>query len=202
MANHFDLSHQNQHIESKIIVALERVSEAFRVLLWQQGQSLKLSPIQIQILIFCAFHSAEKCKVGYLAQEFNVDKSTISDSVRVLAQKQLVEKITSPEDGRSHTIYLTEQGATMAMQLASFALPFEKPIEQLSTVQKEVLLQSLLELIYKLQQAGIISLQRMCFACQYYRKGEQGHHCSLLGKALPAQELRIDCPEFLAKELV
>lgn len=198
MTNPFDLSHQNQHLESKIIVALERVSEAFRVLLWQQGQALKLSPIQIQILIFCKFHAAEKCKVGYLAQEFNVDKSTISDSVKALEQKQLIEKVTAPEDGRSYTIYLTEEGTMLASQVASFALPFEKPVEQLSEVQKEVLLLSLLELIHKLQQVGIISLQRMCFVCQHHQKDAQGHFCTLLGMRLNTSDLRVDCPDFLA----
>ena len=197
MANPFDLNHQNQHLESKIIVALERVSEAFRVLLWQRGQALKLSPIQIQILIFCKFHTAEKCKVGYLAQEFNVDKSTISDSVKTLEQKQLIEKITAPEDGRSYTIYLTKEGAALALEVASFALPFEKPIEQLSEIQKEVLLLSLLELIHKLQQVGIISLQRMCLVCQHHHKDEQGHFCTLLGMRLNTADLRVDCPDFL-----
>ncbi|AEE50637.1 MarR family winged helix-turn-helix transcriptional regulator [Haliscomenobacter hydrossis] len=195
MANSFDLSYQNQHIESKITVALERISEAFRVLLWQQAQELKLSPIQIQILIFCCFHSSEKCKVGYLAQEFNLDKSTISDSVKVLEQKKLIEKFTTPEDGRSYIIGLTDAGLQIAQQTASFALPLEKPIQELSDTQKEVLLFSLLELIHKLQRVGIISLQRMCFSCQYFQKTNRGYYCKFLNIDLSPHDLRVDCPE-------
>ena len=79
----FNLNEQNQKIESRIVVALERISEAFRVLLWNESKENSLSPIQIQILIFIYFHSLAKCKVGYLADEFNMTKATISDSVKV-----------------------------------------------------------------------------------------------------------------------
>jgi len=60
----FNLNGQNQKIESRIVVALERISEAFRVLLWNESKENALSPIQIQILIFVYFHSSEKCKIG------------------------------------------------------------------------------------------------------------------------------------------
>ena len=34
----FDLEHQNLSIESKIVASLERVSQAFRVLLWNESK--------------------------------------------------------------------------------------------------------------------------------------------------------------------
>jgi hypothetical protein len=58
----FNLNEQNQKIESRIVVALERISEAFRVLLWNESKENSLSPIQIQILIFIYFHSLENAK--------------------------------------------------------------------------------------------------------------------------------------------
>ena len=103
----FNLNEQNQKIESRIVVALERISEAFRVLLWNESKENSLSPIQIQILIFIYFHSLEKCKVGYLADEFNMTKATISDSVKILLSKELVTKETDPIDTRSFSLSLT-----------------------------------------------------------------------------------------------
>ncbi|KXK41291.1 MAG: transcriptional regulator [Bacteroidetes bacterium OLB11] len=97
----FNLSTQNQKVESRIVVALERISEAFRVLLWNESKENSLSPIQIQILIFLYFHSLEKCKIGYLASEFNMTKATISDSVKVLFTKNLVTKEINHLDSRS-----------------------------------------------------------------------------------------------------
>ena len=56
----FDLEHQNSSIESKIIASLERVSQAFRVLLWNESKEHSLSPIQVQVLIFLLHHSDQK----------------------------------------------------------------------------------------------------------------------------------------------
>ncbi|MEO6831625.1 MAG: MarR family transcriptional regulator, partial [Chitinophagaceae bacterium] len=58
----FDLSQQNRSIDSKIVVSLERISQAFRVLLWKESKEFSLSPIQIQVLIFLLHHSDEKRK--------------------------------------------------------------------------------------------------------------------------------------------
>ena len=79
-------------IENKIIVGLERVSEAFKSLLWEKAKLHGLSPIQIQILLFIQTHRRELCSVSHLAQEFEVTKPTVSDAVRVLDKKGLVEK--------------------------------------------------------------------------------------------------------------
>lgn len=106
----FNLSEQNQKVESRIVVALERISEAFRVLLWNESKENSLSPIQIQILIFIYFHTPEFNKVSYLAEEFNMTKATISDSVKVLLAKKLVSKETDTTDTRSYSLSLTTEG--------------------------------------------------------------------------------------------
>jgi len=191
----FKLNEQNQKIESRIVVALERISEAFRVLLWNESKENSLSPIQIQILIFIQFHAQEKCKVGYLADEFNMTKATISDSVRVLLAKELVTKATDPIDTRSYSLTLTEEGKKIAKKASFFASSIEQPIEQLTEEQKTTMLNGLLKLIYDLNKAGIITIQRMCFTCSNYQVDKGVHYCKLLKSRLAENELRVDCPE-------
>lgn len=191
----FNLIGQNKKIESKIVVALERISEAFRVLLWNESKENSLSPIQIQILIFIHFHSTEKCKVGYLATEFNMTKATISDSVRVLLLKKLVTKETDPIDTRSYSLSLTEEGKKIVKKTSSFASSIEKPIEQLTQEQKTIMLNGLLKLIYDLNKSGIITIQRMCFTCSFYKAENGIHYCNLLKTKLAESEIRVDCPD-------
>ncbi|MDE1208400.1 MarR family winged helix-turn-helix transcriptional regulator [Tenacibaculum larymnensis] len=195
MKSPFDLNQQNTKIESKIVVALERISEAFRVLLWSESKENSLSPIQIQILIFLLFHSEEKCKVSYLAEEFNMTKATISDSIRVLLKKELVQKFNNPSDTRSYIIGLTNQGKQIAEKSANFTLNIEKPLSSLPEDQKKDILTGLLKVIYQLNQAGVITIQRMCFTCSYYQNENNEHFCKLLQSKLSSKELRIDCPE-------
>lgn len=191
----FDLNEQNQKIESRIVVALERVSEAFRVLLWNESKENSLSPIQIQILIFIYFHSREKCKVSYLADEFNMTKATISDSVRVLLSKELVSKEPDTSDTRSYTLSLTDEGRKIAKKASFFASSIEQPIEKLTQEQKMIMLNGLLKLIYDLNKSGIITVQRMCFTCSNYQLENGVHYCKLLKSQLHVGELRVDCPE-------
>ena len=191
----FHLTEQNQKIESRIVVALERISEAFRVLLWNESKENSLSPIQIQILIFIQFHAQEKCKVGYLADEFSMTKATISDSVRVLLTKELVVKQTDPNDTRSYSLSLTEEGKKIIKKASLFASSIEQPIEQLTEEQKTIMLNGLLKLIYDLNKSGIITIQRMCFTCSNYQIDKGVHYCKLLKCRLAENELRVDCPE-------
>jgi len=191
----FNLNEQNQKIESRIVVALERISEAFRVLLWNESKENSLSPIQIQILIFIYYHSLEKCKVGYLADEFNMTKATISDSVKVLLSKELVTKETDPIDTRSFSLLLTNEGKKIAKKASFFASSIEHPIEKFTQEQKAIMLNGLLKLIYDLNNSGIITIQRMCFTCSNYQIDNGVHYCKLLNSKLAENELRVDCPE-------
>ncbi|NJO03654.1 MAG: MarR family transcriptional regulator [Bacteroidia bacterium] len=176
----FDLEEQNTHLVSRMVVALERISEAFRVLLWQEGMREKLSPIQIQLLIFIATHSTGHCTVSCLAREFNLTKATISDAVKALEKKELIGKMPSSTDSRSYYIRLTPQAGPLVERLQMFANAFKGPIAHLDTQQQSDLWQSLLTLLRSLQQSGIISQQRMCFSCAYYRQENGGHFCGLL----------------------
>ncbi|RXQ96569.1 MarR family transcriptional regulator [Ancylomarina salipaludis] len=195
MKSSFDLDQQNKNTESKIVVALERISEAFRVLLWDESKNNSLSPIQIQLLIFLLFHSQKKCKVSYLADEFNMTKATISDSVRVLLSKELVIKEKDLVDTRSYTLSLTPKGKQIAEKASFFASSIENPISKLTEEQKTVILNGLLKMIFDLNKAGIITIQRMCFTCSYYKEDTGTHYCNLLNTKLAEAEIRVDCPE-------
>ena len=193
----FNLDIQNSNTDSRIVAALERISQAFRILLWNESKNFSLTPIQIQVLIFLLNHSEEKRTVTYLAREFNITKATISDTIKTLTQKELITKEYLQEDTRSYFIHLTQKGKEIAQKTSLFAKELFAPIEKLNPEEKENLLLNLLGIIHHLQKAGIITLQRMCFTCIHYRSDHPGgkHFCNLLNIKLEATDLRIDCPE-------
>lgn len=200
----FDLVHQNSSIESKIVASLEKVSQAFRVLLWNESKEFSLSPIQVQVLIFLLHHSGEKRKVSYLAEEFNMTKATLSDTIKTLEQKQLIKKEYETHDSRSYIIHLTKKGNDIAEQTSMFAKQIQVPIDKLHATDKENLLLSLLDIIHHLNKSGIITIQRMCFTCHYYKANKNGqeHFCELLNTKLANNELRTDCAEHKQKHTV
>lgn len=193
----FDLNYQNQSTESKIVASLERIAEAFRVLLWQESKAFSLSPIQVQVLIFLRHHSEEKSKVSYLASEFNMTKATISDTVKTLEQKDLITKEYENHDSRSYIIHLTKKGKEIAEKTSFFTKEIRTPIDKLHQDDKENLLLSLLNIIRHLNQSEVITIQRMCMTCRFYQSSPKGqkHFCTLLNQELHVNDLRIDCPE-------
>jgi DNA-binding MarR family transcriptional regulator len=192
----FNPDFQNQNSSSKIIVALERISEAFKVLLWDKAKEFGLSPIQIQILIFVAYHKQELCNVSHLSMEFNITKPTVSDAVKALIKKELIEKDFSSSDNRSYTILLTPSGKEVIKQTEDFANPLKSKLDTFEESKLDDLFHTLSQVIYKLNQAGILTVQRTCFGCKFYKKSNDIHFCNLLEKELQNSDIRIDCPEF------
>ena len=195
----FDPNYQESSLESKIVVGLERLSSAFRALLWEHAKEIGLSPIQIQLLIFTAFHPSHLCNVSHLAAEFNLTKPTISEAIRVLANKGLVSKQRSESDLRAFTIVLTQEGRQIVTATEDFSSPIHSLVSRLEVSQQEQLFSSLTQLISGLNRTGVLSVQRTCSNCRFFAQLENRFHCNLMQKELQAQDLRLDCNEFQIK---
>ncbi len=192
----FNVDHQNEDLPSKIAAGLERLSEAFRTLLWEHAKVMGLSPIQIQLLIFVAYHPEDLCTVSQLAQEFNLTKPTISDAVKVLLKKGLIEKYPSPTDKRAYSIGLTEAGKQSVATTETFARPIRDIASQWPEQRQQDFFSQLSQMIHGLHQHGILAVQRSCHSCRFYRQKDGQAYCGLLEAALPPEKIRIDCPEY------
>lgn len=181
------------------MAGLERIAEAFRVLIWDHAKATGLSPMQIQILIFIAYHADNLCNVSHLAREFNVTKPTISDAIKALDQKELIIKETSALDKRAYSIYLTGKGKTLLSQTEHFAQPIYEITRQLKTRDQEELFGHLYKIIHLLNRHDVLTVQRMCFNCRFYENKAHSHYCHLLCTTLKEKDIRIDCPEFESK---
>jgi DNA-binding MarR family transcriptional regulator len=195
----FDITRENLSVDDRIVASLERIAEAFRVLLWEESKQNGLSPIQIQILIFLLFHVKNQGKVTYLAREFNMTKATISDAVKILEQKKLVTREYDEKDYRSFSLSLTKQGKIIAEKSSTFANVIRKQVDHLPEDNKGIFLSSLLTVISSLNQAGVITPQRMCHSCRFYGSETSKNFCQLIQRPLHDSELRVDCPEHEAK---
>ncbi len=195
----FNPEQQQQGVSSKIVAGLERISEVFKVLLWEKAKIVGLSPIQIQLLIFIAFHKLELCNVSHLAKEFNITKPTVSDAVKILDKKGMLVKDFSSSDGRSYTIQLSSLGKKTVAETNDFADPLKVQIDSFEQTDLDAVFKTLGELIYKLNRNGILTVQRTCYGCIFYQKNKDSDYCNLLQKELLNQDIRLDCPEFEEK---
>ena len=192
----FNLEKQNSDLSRKIVAGMERLSQVFRILLWEKAKEQRLSPIQIQLLIFIRHHSSEKATISYLAQEFNFTKPTISDAIKILEEKKLVKKITQDTDTRSYTIKLTEAGTKIVLETENFAQPLTGIVSLAAASDKKILWENISNLIVQLNKLEVISVQRTCSNCKNFTIKNKGQFCNLLNQKLLTQDIRIDCAEF------
>lgn len=182
----------------KIISALERIAEVYKSLLWEKAKNFGISPIQIQVLLFISNHTKDLCNVSQLAKEFNLTKPTISDVIKVLHSKQLIEKDFSDADKRKYSLFLTNSGKELIINIADFSLPIAKELDKINQNEQKQLFATLSQLIYKLNVSGVLEVQRTCFGCTFYDKTNNNeHYCNLIETKLKSEEIRIDCPEYV-----
>ena len=178
----------NAHLER----LLERIGEVSRAMRWQEATGSGISPLQLRILGFVSDHAGQSVGVARLAEELQVTKPTVSDSVKLLVDRGLLVRKPDPLDGRGHTLRLTAAG----LKHLPAAEPFAAALAMLPRQERETLLLALMRLLEALLSSGEVQVQRMCWTCAHYSGDRQGkHHCLLLRKDLAVSELRTDCPE-------
>lgn len=192
---------ETSDLDNKIVSALERLSHVLRTLLWEEAVESRLSPIQIQTLIYLNSHTGDLfCRVGQLAQEFGLTPATMSDAVASLAAKGLLTRTPSQDDRRAQTLRLTVKGERHAEKLSRWSDALQEQLTNFSLEEKEHALKFLLKLIESLYQAGIITVARICLTCRFFRPNahrdsQAPHHCALMDKPLAESDLRVDCLE-------
>ena len=191
-------------MDKKIILAIEKLAFVFRHLLWDIGRKKRLTPIQIQILVYLARHSRKFCRASYISKEFGVSKATVSDAVRSLVKKKFVSKKVLNEDKRVHILELSSSGRNVSKKLSNWAKDVQKCISRFSPETKTKVMVFLMELIASLQRAGIITISRMCILCEnfqmnVYPKSSKPHYCRLTNTQIGVEDLKIDCEKMVYK---
>lgn len=135
-----------------------------------------------------------------LAEWFDVRLPTVTDSVAALVRKGLVERRPVEGDGRRSGLHATGHGQQVALQLEHWDADIRTEVAALQTPAKGLTVDLLLQLIGRLQHAGVVNVARTCATCRFFRPQEHPgtqtpHHCALLDEPLGAATLRLDCPD-------
>lgn len=171
---------------------LERLGEVARSLRWKQASDAGLSALQLRILGFIAEHPERNIGVASLAEELQIGRPTVSESVKTLVEQGYLDRKPDDSDARGHRLRLRAAGR----KLVQGAAPFTQALSDLSPAQKNALLLGSMGLLKGLVDVGAVQVQRMCWTCRHYEGDrDKRHRCALLGKTLQVAELRTDCAE-------
>lgn len=195
MKNIFDLENQNNNLDAKILSGLDRLSQVFKVLLWEKAKKYDLSPIQIQLLIFIKNHNKSKSTVSYMAKEFNLTKATVSDTIKILNQKGYITKAINNKDSRSYAIELTTTGLNMVLLTQDFTDPVFDLVQMISAADKMNLWKNISSLLEQFQKLQVINVQSTCHNCGYFIQRNGANYCGLLDIQLEVSDIRLDCKD-------
>lgn len=198
----FDPRHRTT-VSGQITIALYRIAQAIDYLLRERGKAMRLSPAQIQALLFLRYARPGVRTIGGLAQRLGVTYATASGVADALEGKQLIARAPLPGDQRVVTLALTDAGESQASQLENMLDEIEAVINDLPDVDRAALLRATQAIVTRLQQGGYVRVYEMCWGCQFFRRDAHPddprgpHHCAFVDAPLAEPVTYFECPDFV-----
>lgn len=187
----------SEPIARRIAVGLSKIGLAMKQEAFSSAGGSGLSPTQAQILTMLA---AAGARASELATRLAVSLPTVSDSVRALVDKGLVDKQVDDSDRRAARLVLTEAGKKKAAVAAGWPDFLASAVDAMEPSEQEVFLAGLVKMIRTLQERGQIPIARMCTTCTHFRPNAHDdartpHHCAFVDAPMGDRHLRLDCNE-------
>ncbi len=190
----------------QISIAFYRITQAIDLLLRERGKTLRLSPAQIQALLFLKYARPGVRTIGGLANRLEVTYATSSGVADALERKRLIQRKPLPEDQRVITLGLTSKGEDKAELLEDVLDEIELAVNALPAAERAALLRATQAIVRRLQNAGYVRVYEMCWNCQFFQKDAHPddprgpHHCAFMAAPLPEPDTYLECPDFVPAE--
>ena len=197
-----DQPERHPSLDAKIVGALDRAGEALGVLARRAAAAHGLSVTQRVLARLYAGPPPEPL-TSELARELDVSDPTVSDALAALRRKGLVERSADPADRRRQVLRLTAPGHSAGTAVSRWTAPAEVATSGIPQADGEALLSALLDVLARMEAAGLISVTRACTTCAHFSRdkatGRPVLHCGYFGSALRPSDLRVDCAQHAAR---
>jgi DNA-binding MarR family transcriptional regulator len=189
-------------LDAKIVGALDRTGEALGALARRAAAARDLSVTQMRVLARLYAGPPPEALTSELARELDVSGPTVSDAVAALRRKGLVERSADPADRRRQVLRLTASGHSAGAAVSRWTAPAEVATSGIPQADGEALLSVLLDVLARMEAAGLIST-RACTTCAHFSRdkatGRAVLHCGYFGSTLRPSDLRVDCAQHAAR---
>ncbi|AUY51632.1 MarR family winged helix-turn-helix transcriptional regulator [Streptomyces sp. CB01881] len=184
----------------QLLIGLTRLGQAVRLSTWHNSGPTRLTPLQADILLHLAGDPRPR-RQGEIVTALASTAPTVSDAVRALAAKELVDRQRDRADTRAVTLTLTEAGRAEAERLTVVPPPLREALDALGDDTVAAMLRGATTMIRVLQQHQAIPVSRTCVTCRFYRPDahpenpREPHHCAFVDAPFGDGRLRLDCPD-------
>lgn len=153
-----------------------------------------MRPVQLEALGFLTQCNRYSDTPQAVAEYLGLTKGTVSQTLKVLEKKGLLHKQSDTSDKRLVHLKPTARGR----RLVERTVPAEAltlGIENLSSSENLVTIESLRVLLRSVQQANELKTFAPCNTCRFNQKREGGYFCELTQESLAEQDVVLLCRE-------
>lgn len=169
---------------------LERLGHLLRAEQRRLGTAHGLQPVHLQALAYLARANRYSDSPIAAAEFLGVTKGTMSQTLRVLQERELVQADDDPADARRVRLRPTAKGRRLLAQLPSALLR-----DALPAAAAAQLAASLTELLRAMQRSADGRTFGVCRTCRHFRSEAGGARCGLTGEPLPVEQTERLCRE-------
>ncbi|UQN08153.1 MarR family winged helix-turn-helix transcriptional regulator [Deinococcus sp. QL22] len=203
MQTSIEIGSLDDALEPRISEGLTKLALAGQQRSWRDANAVGLSSTQVQILAFLHRKVKGPAALNVVARSLGLTAPTVSDAIRILGVKGLVQKDRDPAQPRSLALKLTDAGHMMAQQIAQWPNSLSQAVDVLTPNEQTVFVRGLSKIIRQMHQRGEIPVARLCVTCVNFQPNRheslvKPHHCVLLDAPIGDQNLRLDCGEHRA----
>ena len=175
--------------------AVERLGELQKVGARQAVTAVGLLPVQLEVLNYLSscnkYSDTPMAVTEYLGQT----KGTVSQTIKALEKKGMVEKVADKNDKRISHVLVTPLGS----QVLADSLPtnmFVNTCATLSDDQQNNIEQALTQLLTAIIQSNDMKTFGACHTCRYNGRQDDGsYYCNLVKEPLGDDEILLICKE-------
>ena len=184
----------------QLLVGLARLGQAIRIDGWRNNGPHNLSPLQADIITFLAEEAVPR-RQGDIVGALASTPPTVSDAVKALRAKGLLEGVRDPKDARAIVVRLTAEGESEARRLGDVSQVMSEAFSVLSEADLAAMLRGTATVMKGLQERHAIPVSRMCLTCRFFQPNahpedaSRPHHCGFVDAPFGDAELRVTCPD-------
>lgn len=184
----------------QLLVGLARLGQAIRMDAWRNNGPHNLSPLQADIIAFLAEEAVPRRQSDIVAALASTPP-TVSDAVKALRAKELLEGVRDPKDARAIIVRLTPAGVAEAHRLGDVSQVMSEAFSALSEEDLAAMLRGTAAVMRGLQDRHAIPVSRMCLTCRFFEPdahpedAAHPHHCGFVDAPFGDAQLRITCPD-------
>lgn len=169
---------------------VERLASLFRASLRQASTAHALKLVQLEALIYLSMANRYSDTASALTEYLGVTKGTVSETLKALERRGLLEKVPDPRDGRVVHCRPSERGRAIVADAYPAAL-----LRGVGSEAAEASAEALTELLRALQRGHGFRSFGVCRTCRFFQPAGAAGRCGLTGERLSRIDVTRICRE-------